>query len=285
MPQSSNLVSPAHRARFIKLVLTTAVMLSFGAPLSAQAPSASSPDLAGIAHAAFRTTNLSTSLSFYEKLGFDRAFELTKNAQPTEEFIKINDEQFIELYPGASPTQPVGLMHVCYEVNDLEALHQAYVNAGLDIPPVKKAGAGNLLFAFHGPGGEVIEFTQYMPGSMHSNDRGQHLGQNRVADKLWGVVMPVQDVSAWQHLFMDKLKFAPASGLRSRTLMLPGSSRETIAFVPSTGQSAARLLFSSTHSISNTERELTGRGIPFQRQGKQLILKDPDGNVLVLAQR
>ena len=51
---------------------------------------------------------------------------------------------------------------------------------------VRKAGAGNLLFTMDGPmqpnGPQNIEYTEYQPGSLHSNDEGQHLGPDRVGD-------------------------------------------------------------------------------------------------------
>jgi hypothetical protein len=35
---------------------------------------------------------------------------------PTQSFIKINDRQFIELYPQREASQTIGFMHVCFEV-------------------------------------------------------------------------------------------------------------------------------------------------------------------------
>ena len=57
------------------------------------------PPLNGIAHVAIRVHDLAASVAFYEKLGFEQAFDLRKNDVPYESFIKINDNQFIELYP------------------------------------------------------------------------------------------------------------------------------------------------------------------------------------------
>ena len=45
----------------------------------------------------------------------------------SEDFLKINDHQFLELYPQANPPLPLGVMHVCYESSDLEALHAELV--------------------------------------------------------------------------------------------------------------------------------------------------------------
>src|ERR1035441_264198 len=99
----------------------------------------------GIAHVAFRVASLETSRAFYNKLGFDQFFEMKQGDRTTEAFLKINDQQFIELYPRTDPAQPIGLMHVCYESSNLDALHAEYLKRGLTVSDVRKAGAGNML--------------------------------------------------------------------------------------------------------------------------------------------
>ncbi len=58
---------------------------------------------------------------------------------------------------------------------DIESLHKAYVAAGLQPTEPKKARAGNLLFVMHGPDNQLLEYTQYMPDSLHSLSHGKHL--------------------------------------------------------------------------------------------------------------
>src|ERR1700739_2958733 len=96
----------------------------------------------GIAHVAFRVSDLEAARTFFNKLGFEQFFEMKQGEKTTEAFIKINDHQFLELYPQtAAAKQPLGLMHVCYESNDLDALHAEYVKRGLTVSDVRKAGA------------------------------------------------------------------------------------------------------------------------------------------------
>lgn len=57
------------------------------------------PAIVGIAHVAIRVADLQASREFYEKLGFAQAFEITKDGKVTEAFIKLNDRQYLELYP------------------------------------------------------------------------------------------------------------------------------------------------------------------------------------------
>jgi len=155
---------------------------------------AQSPALSGIAHVAFRVADVAAARAFYQKLGFEQAFEFTREGKTTEAFIKINDRQFIELYPRDS--QPTGLMHVCYESSSLEALYAEYVKRDLKPPAVRKAGAGNLLLVIRDPEENVIEYTQYMPGSMHFEDHGKHLGEHRISQHLLGATVAVRDLAA-----------------------------------------------------------------------------------------
>lgn len=59
---------PANRFLYFALPFFAAISL-----LSTREPSA---DLAGVAHVAFRVRDLSKSLEFYQKLGFEQAFAL-----------------------------------------------------------------------------------------------------------------------------------------------------------------------------------------------------------------
>src|ERR1700753_546925 len=84
-------------------------------------------NLAGIAHVAFRVSDLTRSRIFYQKLGFQQAFVPTKDGKITESFLKVNDRQFIEIYPQQDPSQSIGFMHVCFEATVLEALTRSYL--------------------------------------------------------------------------------------------------------------------------------------------------------------
>lgn len=202
--------------------------------LVAAAASFASPEpalsLAGIAHVAFRVSDLSAARAFYEKLGFETAFEFSKDGAVTESFIKINDRQFIELYPRKDSSQPLGVMHICYESAELQGLHDEYVKRGLNPSPVKKAGAGNLLFVLHDSEGQLIEFTQYMPESKHSQDRGQHLGSQRVSDVLLGASIPVDNTADEQAFYTEKLGFTQSKQEECSRLLLPGDSGQQLGF-------------------------------------------------------
>src|ERR1700677_4238508 len=101
------------------------------------------PPLAGIAHVAIRVHDLAASIAFYQSLGFEQAFDLRRDGVPYESFIKIDDQQFIELYPVTEKDPDPAFLHLCFEGQDLEAIYGDYLSHGLMPIAVRKAGAGN----------------------------------------------------------------------------------------------------------------------------------------------
>src|ERR1700677_2288258 len=206
------------------------------------------PPINGIAHVAIRVHDLAASVAFYEKLGFEQAFDLRKNDIPYESFIKINDNQFIELYPVSDKDPRPGFLHLCFEGADLNAIYTDYIDHGLTPTAVRKAGAGNLLFTMAGPlqpsGPQNIEYTQYMPDSLHSNDQGKHLGADRVATKLIAVALAMNDTAGARDFYINQLHFRPIAG--DQTVMhLPGESGQEIEIVAATLGTQARLTLQS----------------------------------------
>jgi catechol 2,3-dioxygenase-like lactoylglutathione lyase family enzyme len=238
-------------------------------------------DLSGIAHAAIRVADLERSRSFYEKLGFDEAFAFASNGTPSQAFLKINDKQFLELYTRREASQAIGFMHVCFESNNLEGLNRAYLARSLSPTVVKKAAAGNLLFTMPGPEEQNIEYTQYMPGSRHSNDVGQHLGATRISKELIGAGIEMQDDAAAASFYTAKLGFSRAPAPLQKefpALNLPGSSGQAIEFVPQ--HAGLRLIF-AVPQLPQAESRLKGLHLAFHKSKSEITVQDPDGNLIV----
>ena len=197
----------------LRTLARLALSLTLVAPLAALTQPPPTPPLAGIAHAAISIADLNASRAFYRKLGFEEAFAFDKAGVTTQSFIKINDRQFIELYPHIQPSDTVGFLHVCFESADLAALNKFYLDRGLKPNPVRKAAAGNLLFTMQGPEHQNIEYTQYMPGSRHSNDLGQHLGVSRISTVLVAAAIVMQDPAAAGDYYSTQLGFPSAERL------------------------------------------------------------------------
>lgn len=238
---------------------------------------AQSASLDGIAHVALRVGNLDKSRQFYESLGFEKAFEFAEGGKTTELFIKINDRQFIELYPKTQDSQAIGLMHVCYAVSDIESLRNAYSKQGLNPPEAKKFRAGNLLFVLRDPDGQIVEYTQYLPGSLHVEDKGKHLGEHRLSTRLRAVVSPAKDVAAEQAFYADKLGFRPTE-INQIRLRLPGDSGDELGLEAEPAH--PQIVFSAEQEKVTAER-LKQRGLHPTTVSDGVSASDPDGTIVV----
>jgi catechol 2,3-dioxygenase-like lactoylglutathione lyase family enzyme len=245
------------------------------------------PPINGIAHIAIRVHDLAASTAFYEKLGFEQAFDLRKDGVPYESFIKINDAQFIELYPATEHDPVIGFMHLCFEGADLNAIYDDYSGRGLKPTPVRKAGAGNLLFTMAGPlqpsGLQNIEYTQYMPESLHSNDQGKHLGTDRIAYKIIVVALAMRDPAAARDFYINQLNFKPIAG-DQMFLHMPGNSGQEVEIVPASIGSEARFTLES-ENLSKAARHLHKENVASTKNGATLTISDPDGNIILLESR
>jgi catechol 2,3-dioxygenase-like lactoylglutathione lyase family enzyme len=262
-------------------VLPTVTLIFPLSTFTTQAQSKAS-DLTGIAHVALRVADLDKSREFYKKLGFEEAFAMDQGGTPTQSFFKINDTQFIELYPQRQPAQPIGFMHVCFESSDLEALNRFYVASGLSPIPVRRAGAGNLLFTLEGPERQNIEYTQYMPGSKHWNDRGNHLGSNRISEQIYAVGIEMQELTPARTFYVEKLGFSPeqSSNPKEIWLRLPGQSGQRLEIVQQS-PGAAFQLFLSVADLDRAGVQLKALQIPFKKHKSMLSIQDPDGNQVI----
>jgi catechol 2,3-dioxygenase-like lactoylglutathione lyase family enzyme len=239
-------------------------------------------EIDGIAHIAYRVSNLDNELAFLKKLGYEESFRMTHAGRTSEVFVKVNDRQFLEVYPRMEPNQRLGWMHVCYESADLNALHDALVSQGLAPTRVQKAAAGNLIMSLKDPSGRTTEFTQYMPGSLHTLDQGKHLGANRVSDTLLGFDIPVENLQEAQK-FYKQLGFDVESGDQTLRMTTPGNDKLTIEVRAAQPGAAAETLF-TVYDARQAAQDLQNADVQAKQIKKLVIVRDPDGNPLVFLQ-
>jgi catechol 2,3-dioxygenase-like lactoylglutathione lyase family enzyme len=247
------------------------------------------PPIHGLAHIAVRVADIAASRAFYEKLGFEQAFENNTNGTVTQAFIKVNDRQFIELYPKTQADPAIGFLHLCFDGDDLASLYTYNVAQGLTPTQLRTAGAGNLLFTQRGPENQNIEYTQYMPGSRHSADKGQHLGLNRLADNFFAVALDMKDPAAAIAFYTHKLGFTTIPP-NPNLLLIPGSKTVQDENVPGPGSqqvliepysSSVSKIFLWVTDLSKVSAELKKRNIPNKSGANSITVTDPDGNLVV----
>jgi lactoylglutathione lyase len=111
----------------ISLLTVIAIVLLVCPPLFAQDASPARPKITGISHVGYFVSDLPQAIAFWHDfLGFDEEYSLTKKDSTDIRiaFIKINDHQHIELF-NEPPTHPPNMMsHLCFTVDDIEAMHR-----------------------------------------------------------------------------------------------------------------------------------------------------------------
>ena len=272
------------KKRIASLALLSAMVLPVSHAQVVSPSAAQKPAIVGIAHVAIRVADLQASRAFYEKLGFAQPFEITKDGKVTEAFIKLNDRQYLELYP-ADTGQPAAFLHVCFEAVNLPGLYPIYTTNGVVAPPVRKAGAGNMLLAWKGPEGQTEEITEYLPGSKHSNDFGQHLGTERIATHLVAAVVPMKNPGATAEYFIQKMNFVDGGVHEGAHVTSPADEKDSaFAFLSESSPERLVLVFTGVKE-KETLQKLKERGISATVQHHRVLVRDPDGNLLVFTLR
>jgi len=251
--------------------------------LCAASLQAQNNQITGIAHIAYRAADLDKEIAFFQKLGFEQAFANTSpDGKVTEAFIKVNDRQYIEVYPPGAPSEQMGWMHVCYESGDLNALYATLNAHGLKPSEVRKAGAGNLLSVIRDPENRVTEFTQYMPGSRHTLDQGKHLGDHRVSDAMSGFELPVPDLESARKFYTGGLGFEAREGRNGLRFTAPGAPEMRIQIEAAGTDSKPATVF-RVADIAAATKQLQAAGLNVTQDRNRINVTDPDGNIFIFA--
>lgn len=188
--------------RQILFVLVSALM----APAADQPPR---PRILGLAHVAFRVGNIETAREFYEKfLGFAEPFSLTNpDGSLALTFVKINDRQYIELFPGLDPTAD-RLHHVALETDNAERMRAYLASRGVKVPDrVPKGRIGNLNFNITDPDGHTLEIVEYASDGWSMREKGNFMPASRISQHLLHAGVLVGNLDAALHFYGDLLGF------------------------------------------------------------------------------
>ncbi len=181
-----------------------------GAKNDSQTAKPSRPPIVGVAHIGLYTDNVAASRAFFGKvLGFAEPFFLNNpDGSLMLTYFKVNDHQYIEIFPGLkNPTQD-RLSHIAFETRNARSLRDYLASRGEKVPATIKPGLdGNLSFEVHDPDGHTVEFVQYMPGSLHSRNFGKFLPATRISKRMIHVGVTVRDRAAADRFYRDILGF------------------------------------------------------------------------------
>jgi len=171
------------------------------------------PKIVGVAHIGLRTDDLAAARKFYGGLlGYQEPFTVDK---PKSEgggllltYFKVNDHQYIEVFPELNDPKQDRLSHISFETTDAEQLRAYMGSQGVKVPDkLDPMDDGNRGFEVEDPEGHTVEFIQYMPGSLHSRNFGKFLPATRISDRIIHVGVVVNDRAAADRFYRDILGF------------------------------------------------------------------------------
>jgi catechol 2,3-dioxygenase-like lactoylglutathione lyase family enzyme len=169
--------------------------------------------LMGLAHVGIRVSDLESSRAFYSGvLGFDNAFTTKKDDGTVfVAYMKVNDHQFIELFPGLKPEDTIPMTHIAMWTEDLEKTRKIMLSRGLAPTEIHQGPRDhNLSFSLRQlPGQNLVflEFVQYMPDSLHMLSKGKALGARRLSTHLEHAGIITTDLDAALKFYVVQLGF------------------------------------------------------------------------------
>lgn len=170
----------------------------------------SRPPIVGVANIGLYTSNLAEAKKFFgHVLGFDDAFSLKKpGGRLLVTYFKVNDHQYIEIYPGLKSPSADRLAHIGFETTDARRLRAYLAAHGVDVPArLEPDRAGDLSFTVKDPEGHNVEFIQYMPGSLESRNFGKFLPSTRISDQIIHFGVTIGDRARADRFYKDILGF------------------------------------------------------------------------------
>src|SRR5690242_12295165 len=155
--------------RRVTLALAACILLALVAPpvRAGQAPVTSGtttqsksqpkrPTIVGVAHIGIKTDNLEAARQFYSHvLGFEESFKLNNpDGSLMLTYFKVNDHQYIEIFPTLKSPSEDRLSHIAFETTDAQALRDYLESKDVNVPSSIKPGLdGNLSFMVTDPDG------------------------------------------------------------------------------------------------------------------------------------
>jgi lactoylglutathione lyase len=121
-------------------------------------------------------------------------------------FIKVNERQYIELFPEVEAGSD-RLNHISVETDDAEAMRVYLASKGIKVP--EKVGVGrikNLNFSVKDPDGHGVEFVQYTPDGWSMREKGKYMPE-RASTRMMHVGILVGALEPAMKFYRDILGF------------------------------------------------------------------------------
>jgi lactoylglutathione lyase len=167
------------------------------------------PRILGVAHIALYVSDIEKSRAFYKDfLGFGEPFQIDNPDKSLAlTFIKVNDRQYIELFPGLKPGAD-RLNHISIQTDDAEAMRVYLASRGVAVPAkTPKGRIKNSNFNVKDPDGHTVEIVQYEPDGFTVREKGKYMTDARASDRILHLGIIVGDLAAANKFYGDILGF------------------------------------------------------------------------------
>jgi len=165
------------------------------------------PRILGVAHIGFYAHDIEQSRAFYTgMLGFQEPYSLKNpDGSLSVAFFKINDHQYVELYPEKEPNTD-RLVHIALETDNAEQLRAYLASRGVKVPDrVTKDRIGNTTFTVTDPDKHTVEFVQYEPDGWSTREKGKFMDDRRVSKHMAHVGVIVYSLAPAMKFYGDIL--------------------------------------------------------------------------------
>ena len=168
------------------------------------------PPIVGVAHIGLQVSDLTAADNYYgHVLGYEH-FSLNRpNGQLFLYYYKVNEHQYIEIYPTLTDSTQDRMTHFAFETTDIQQLRNYLAAKGVKgVPETLKPGLdNNVSFGVKDPEGHRVEFVQYMPGSMHSTYFGKLNPPTRISQHMLHVGVTIHNRELADTFYKDILGF------------------------------------------------------------------------------
>jgi catechol 2,3-dioxygenase-like lactoylglutathione lyase family enzyme len=197
--------------RFLLLLVVALLLTSSLSKAQDAAPPR--PQITGVSHVGYFVTDLPKTIAFWhDLLGFDEYTTLNKPGtdQVRIAFIKINDQQHIELFTDAPTLPPSMMSHYCFSVSNVEQMRTYLRSNGFDVKPGNggTTRTGDYAFEIKDPDGTLVEFVQSLPTGIEMQDAGKFMPPTRIADAIYHVGFLVGNLDKSLAFYEGVLGFA-----------------------------------------------------------------------------
>lgn len=169
------------------------------------------PRITGISHAAFYVSDMVKARAFYEGfLGYQSPYSIPRQ-NPNERlvWIKINDRQSVELFPGSEVAPGADrLYHIAVETDDAEAMRVYLQAKGVEVPAKVGVGKiGNKNYFIQDPSGNIVEIVQYLPEGWTMREKGKFMADTRVSQRMSHVGVMIAELDSALKFYGEILGF------------------------------------------------------------------------------